>query len=127
MAADRAPVSLRLARLARLATHLCRGILIAWLRFPKLSESERQAETRVWSNRLLSLLSVSVHEDNLPGKLPERCMLALNHISWIDIFVIDARFPATFIAKSEIRGWPIVGWLCTLVGTIYIEIGRAHV
>jgi 1-acyl-sn-glycerol-3-phosphate acyltransferase len=124
MAASRAPVSLRLARLARLAVHLGRGLAIAWLRFPKLSESERHAEKLVWSKRLLSILSVSVHEDKLPSKLPERCMLALNHISWIDIFVIDSRFPATFVAKSEVRQWPIVGWLCTLVGTLYIERGK---
>src|SRR5262249_27967696 len=39
-------------------------------------------------------------------------------------FVINARSPATFIAKSEIRDWPVVGWLCTLVGTLYIERGR---
>jgi len=57
-------------------------------------------------------------------KLPERCMLVLNHISWLDIFVIDATFPATFIAKSEIRRWPVVGWLCSLVGTLYIERGK---
>lgn len=124
MAASRAPLSLRLVRLARLMAHLCRGLAIAWLRFPKLSESERHSEKLVWSKRLLSILSVSLHEDNVPRKLPERCMLALNHISWVDIFVIDSRFPATFIAKSEVRRWPMVGWLCTLVGTLYIERGR---
>ena len=124
MAANRAPVSLQLVRLARLAAHLGRGLMIAWLRFPKLSESERHSEKLVWSKRLLSILSVSLREDNVPSKLPERCMLALNHISWVDIFVIDSRFPATFIAKSEVRRWPIVGWLCTLVGTLYIERGK---
>jgi 1-acyl-sn-glycerol-3-phosphate acyltransferase len=124
MAANRAPVSLRLLRLARLVAHLGRGLAIAWLRFPKLSESERHSEKLVWSKKLLSILSVSLHVDNVPSKLPERCMLALNHISWVDIFVIDSRFPATFIAKSEVRRWPIVGWLCTLVGTLYIERGK---
>jgi 1-acyl-sn-glycerol-3-phosphate acyltransferase len=51
-------------------------------------------------------------------------MLVLNHISWLDVFVVDARFPATFVAKSEVRTWPVVGWLCTLVGTLYIERGK---
>lgn len=124
MAASRAPVSLRLARLARLVAHLGRGVAVAWLRFPKLSESERHSEKLVWSKRLLSILSVSLRKDNVPSKLPDRCMLALNHISWVDIFIIDSIFPATFIAKSEIRRWPIVGWLCTLVGTLYIERGK---
>jgi 1-acyl-sn-glycerol-3-phosphate acyltransferase len=124
MAANRTPVPLRLFRLARLALHLVRGLAIAWLRFPKLSEAEKQAQTRRWSGTLLSILSVSVREQNAPKELPGRCMLVLNHISWLDIFVVDARFPATFIAKSEVRSWPMVGWLSTLVGTLYIERGK---
>src|SRR6266571_3324186 len=120
----RTPVPLRLVRLARLALHLVRGLAIAWLCYPKLSEAEQNAQKRRWSRTLLSILSVSVREQNAPKKLPERCMLALNHISWLDIFVIDATFPATFVAKSEVRSWPVVGWLCTLVGTLYIERGK---
>src|SRR5713226_6942735 len=124
MAANRTPIPLRLVRLTRLAPHLVRGLAIAWLRYPKLSEAERQVKKRRWSNTLLSILAVSVREKNAPKGLPGRCMLVLNHISWLDIFVIDAKFPATFIAKSEVRGWPVVGWLCTLVGTLYIERGK---
>ncbi|HEY6240447.1 MAG TPA: lysophospholipid acyltransferase family protein [Burkholderiales bacterium] len=124
MAANRTPIPLRLLRLARLALHLIRGLAVAWLRYPQLSYAAQQSQKRRWSGKLLSILSVSVRERNAPGKLPDRCMLVLNHISWLDIFVIDARFPATFIAKSEVRSWPIVGWLCTLVGTLYIERGK---
>jgi 1-acyl-sn-glycerol-3-phosphate acyltransferase len=123
-AANRTPFALRLLRLTRLALHLMRGLAIARLRYPKLSEAEKQAEKRRWSNTLLSILSVSVRERNAPKELPGRCMLVLNHISWLDIFVVDARFPATFIAKSEVRNWPVVGWLCTLVGTLYVERGK---
>lgn len=118
------PILLRSLRLARLALHLVRGLAIAWLRYPKLSEAEQNAQKRRWSRTLLSILSVSVREQSTPKELPERCMLVLNHISWLDIFVIDAIFPATFVAKSEIRSWPVVGWLCTLVGTLYIERGK---
>jgi len=60
----------------------------------------------------------------VPKALPPRCMLVMNHISWLDIIVINAHFPATFVAKSEIRDWPLVGWLCTQVGTLYIERGK---
>jgi 1-acyl-sn-glycerol-3-phosphate acyltransferase len=123
-ASNRTSLPLRLVRLTRLALHLLRGLAIAWLRYPKLSEAQREVEKRRWSNTLLSILAVSVREKNAPKELPGRCMLVLNHISWIDIFVVDARFPATFIAKSEIRNWPMVGWLSTLVGTLYIERGK---
>jgi 1-acyl-sn-glycerol-3-phosphate acyltransferase len=123
-AANRTPIPLRLLRLTRLALHLLRGLAIAWLLYPRLSETEQQAQKRRWSGTLLSILSISVREKNAPKELPGRCMLVLNHISWLDIFVVDARFPATFIAKSEIRSWPVVGWLCTLIGTLYIERGK---
>jgi 1-acyl-sn-glycerol-3-phosphate acyltransferase len=121
MAAHRTPVPLRLLRLIRLALHLSRGVAIAWWKYPRLSVPEQHAEKLRWSKKLLSIVSVSVREASVPTRLPERCMLTLNHISWLDIFVIDAKFPATFIAKSEVRNWPVVGWLCTRVGTLYVE------
>ncbi|HYA47856.1 MAG TPA: lysophospholipid acyltransferase family protein [Burkholderiales bacterium] len=122
--AGRTPIPSRLLRLGRVTLHLLRGLAVAAIMFPWISQEKRDAQKRRWSRRLLSILSVSVRESNAPESLSERCLLVLNHISWLDIFVINARSPATFIAKSEIRDWPVVGWLCTLVGTLYIERGK---
>lgn len=124
MRAQTTPLWRRLARLARLCVHLVRGLLIAAFRFPRLTQHQRDVEKRRWSRRLFAILSVSIRETNEPPRLPPRCMFVLNHISWLDIFVVDATFPATFVAKAEIRSWPFVGWLCTLVGTMYIERGK---
>lgn len=124
MAAGRTPTLLFLLRLARVTLHLLRGLAIASFVFPWISKPGRDTRKRRWSRKLLSILAVSVRGRNAPESLPERCVLVLNHISWLDIFVINATSPATFIAKSEIRDWPFVGWLCTLVGTLYIERGR---
>jgi 1-acyl-sn-glycerol-3-phosphate acyltransferase len=124
MAAGPTPLPLRLIRLTRLALHLLQGLLIASLIFPWVSMPTRDAHKRRWSKKLLAILSLSVRERGAPRELAERCVLVLNHISWVDIFVINSRSPATFIAKSEIRDWPFVGWLSTLVGTLYIERGK---
>jgi 1-acyl-sn-glycerol-3-phosphate acyltransferase len=124
LAPTRTSIWRRLARLARLCVHLVRGLLIAGLRFPGMSQAARDAEKRRWSRKLLAILAVSIRETSEPPKPPARCMFVLNHISWLDIFVIDATHPATFVAKAEIRSWPVAGWLCTLVGTIYIERGK---
>jgi 1-acyl-sn-glycerol-3-phosphate acyltransferase len=124
MAAAPTPLPLRLIRMARLVAHLLRGLLVASLIFPWIAMPKRDAHKRRWSKKLLAILSVSVRERGAPHRLSERCVLVLNHISWIDIFVINSRSPATFIAKSEIRDWPFVGWLSTLVGTLYIERGK---
>lgn len=51
-------------------------------------------------------------------------MLIANHISWLDIFAILSVAPCVFVAKSEIRAWPLIGRLVTMVGTLYIERGR---
>jgi 1-acyl-sn-glycerol-3-phosphate acyltransferase len=53
-------------------------------------------------------------------------LLLANHISWIDIFSINAVVPTRFIAKAEIGRWPLVGLLVSLAGTLYVERGRRH-
>src|SRR5262245_12647766 len=111
MAAGPTSLPVRFFRLSRLAVHLVRGLLETFLIFPWLSSARRDARKRRWSKKLLAIMSVSVRERNAPARLADRCVLVLNHISWVDIFVINARSPATFIAKSEIRNWPFVGWL----------------
>ncbi len=47
-----------------------------------------------------------------------------NHISYIDIPVIGSLIPATFIAKADVRKWPIFGLLSMLAQTIFIERNR---
>ncbi|NDH31227.1 MAG: 1-acyl-sn-glycerol-3-phosphate acyltransferase, partial [Betaproteobacteria bacterium] len=56
-----------------------------------------------------------------PGEL-----VVMNHISFIDILALDALRPVHFIAKSEIRKWPVIGILCDRTGTIFIERGKRH-
>lgn len=53
-------------------------------------------------------------------------MLVANHVSWLDIFAINAVVPARFVAKAEIRSWPLIGWLCAQAGTIFIRQSRRH-
>jgi len=45
------------------------------------------------------------------------CLLVANHVSWLDIFALNALTPARFVAKSEVSGWPVLGWLVQRVGT----------
>jgi 1-acyl-sn-glycerol-3-phosphate acyltransferase len=43
-----------------------------------------------------------------------------NHVSWLDIFVLNAGKPLYFVAKSEVAGWPGIGWLARGTGTVFI-------
>jgi 1-acyl-sn-glycerol-3-phosphate acyltransferase len=51
-------------------------------------------------------------------------LLVSNHVSWADIFVLGSAFPASFVAKSEVGGWPILGWLVGQHGTIFVDRAR---
>jgi len=48
-------------------------------------------------------------------------LLAANHISWLDVYVILATCPCRFVAKSEVRQWPLVGRLAAATGTLFIS------
>jgi len=55
----------------------------------------------------------------------QRSMLFVaNHVSWADIPVLGARIRAAFVAKADVAGWGMVGWLATLARTVYVERGR---
>jgi 1-acyl-sn-glycerol-3-phosphate acyltransferase len=49
--------------------------------------------------------------------------LVCNHISWLDIYVINALASAAFISKDDVKDWPLIGWLCKHTETILLERG----
>ncbi len=53
-------------------------------------------------------------------------MIAANHVSWVDVFVVSSVRPTRFIAKSEIRDWPVAGWVAERAGTLFIRRERRH-
>lgn len=116
-------------RIARLALHLAHGMLVAATVFPHITGARRQAHIRRWSQRLLTILAIRldvVRHPHARDVSPPRAMLVANHVSWIDIFAIDAIMPARFVAKSEVARWPLVGWLSTRAGTLYVSRARRH-
>ncbi|MFP4327031.1 MAG: lysophospholipid acyltransferase family protein [Paracoccaceae bacterium] len=50
--------------------------------------------------------------------------LVANHVSWLDIFVLNAAKRIYFVAKSEVAGWPGIGWLARATGTVFIARDR---
>ena len=80
---------------------------------------------RRWSERLLALMRVETRIEGMPaGGLPGNVLIVANHISWLDIFVVLSVQPARFVAKAELKRWPVLGWLITGVGTLYVERAR---
>ncbi|WEN41201.1 hypothetical protein CKCBHOJB_00743 [Thauera sp. GDN1] len=117
--------AVRAWRYLRLALHLVQGVATIALVYPFTARTTHQALRRRWSRRLLGVLGIELEargEAIAPG-----CMLVANHISWVDIFVINALVPAAFVSKAEVRAWPVIGWLAARNDTIFLRRGsRGH-
>lgn len=117
---SRRPAHSRLLRRCALLFHLAGGLAVALLWFPWISHEHRQKLKACWSRRLLAIVGLRLE---VRGEIAPRTLIVSNHVSWIDIFAINAARPAAFVAKSEIAAWPLVGWLCRKTDTIFIERG----
>ncbi|MFC6840429.1 lysophospholipid acyltransferase family protein [Xanthomonas theicola] len=74
-----------------------------------------------WSTRLLGIFGLRVRRIGTP--LPNPALFVANHVSWIDIVMLHSQRMMGFVAKREIAGWPLVGWLATRGQTIYHQRG----
>lgn len=101
------------------------GLLSVTLVFPVASRGLRAGMIRHWSRVLMVFCGVSLRVAGRPV-YEGPVMWVANHVSWVDIFVLNTVRPVAFIAKSEIRGWPVIGWLVAGAGTLFIERGRRH-
>lgn len=72
----------------------------------------------------LRLFSVRVTQSGTPPAPGEAALVLANHVSWLDIVAIGSLRPLSFVAKSEIAGWPVISSLAALQRTIYIDRQR---
>ncbi|HWA11830.1 MAG TPA: lysophospholipid acyltransferase family protein [Burkholderiales bacterium] len=121
------PRHLQAWRALRLGIHLLQGVLTVALLFPVYGVRRREAAVARWSAGLLAILNVAPRVHGLPsgdGSRPR--VLVANHVSWLDIQVIHAVWQIRFVAKSEVRDWPLIGWLSARTGTLFIERGSGR-
>lgn len=96
-------------------------ILLLLLAFAK-GKPLTYTAVRWWSGGLLRLFGLRVVREGTP--LPGGTLFVANHVSWIDIMVLHSQHMMGFIAKSEIRAWPVVGWITSHAETIYLQRGN---
>lgn len=81
--------------------------------------SWRRTIYRRWARAVCFVMGVRVEHS---GDVPEApFLLVSNHLSYLDIAVLASLRPGRFVAKAEIRHWPIVGWLCLGADTIFVD------
>ncbi len=112
-----------LVRLAALIVHALWGVLVAVVapRHALCDTVLGQRIVRFWHRGVLILLGIPLRTLGRAAQPP--ALIVANHISWLDIAALGALAPGHFVAKAEIAGWPVIGWLARQAGTYYIKRG----
>jgi 1-acyl-sn-glycerol-3-phosphate acyltransferase len=110
-----------IAKFLRVIAQVLRGYWTIRTIFPKLNDAQQARYVEVWARGMLAIIGIEVRVKGHPA--PGPVLMAANHISWLDILVMHAACHCRFVAKSEIRSWPLVGVLTTGGGSLYIERG----
>jgi 1-acyl-sn-glycerol-3-phosphate acyltransferase len=107
-------------RVVRAIGHVLRGLWIIRSEFGRLTPHASTLLVREWSREMLTIMGVElVVRGTPPAHGP--VLLVANHISWLDILVMNAAQPARFVSKADVKSWPLLGSLVTGAGTLYIE------
>src|SRR5262249_10582210 len=92
------------------------------LRFGENLSARRRAEwLHRWCRKGLPRLNIRF---TTQGNPPANGLLVANHLSYLDIIILSARAPCVFVAKREIEGWPVFGFMSRMAGTFFLARAR---
>lgn len=78
--------------------------------------------TTLWARTMLRILNITVVMQQATNNISESsCLIVANHQSYLDIIIIASIIPTLFVARHDVRSWPILGWLASLGGTLFID------
>jgi 1-acyl-sn-glycerol-3-phosphate acyltransferase len=116
---------LRLAG-AILATAFCAAVpaVVRLLTFGAMRPASRVGAWScwLWGRWMRSILGLRVQVEGSPPR--GLFLLASNHLSYLDIMVLGSLAPSLFVAKREIRSWPLFGWMSRGAGTLFVDRER---
>lgn len=110
---------LSVLRLLGIGTQLAGGLFTAALVFPFAPPAARLAFARHWARRMIRALGARLCIEGTA--LTPGALLVANHVSWLDVLAVTSHTPAAFVAKSEVRDWPAIGWLAARAGTLFLK------
>lgn len=112
-------------RALKMVLHTAAAVLTGIFRYPFWNREKRRAYIQAWSRKLFSVAGIEVTVVNEHLLVPN-ALIVSNHLSWLDIFLINTAQPSRFIAKDAIRSWPVIGWLATRAGTVFLKRDNAR-
>lgn len=111
--------------LLRVVLHIGIGLFVCGVYFPFATQARQGQFIRWWSAQIMKLFKIEVRVKGfVPSSRQPQALLVSNHVSWVDIFVINSLEACHFVAKSDIRSWPLIGWLCEKGWTIFLARGK---
>ncbi|MEU3608146.1 lysophospholipid acyltransferase family protein [Streptomyces sp. NPDC035033] len=114
------PVPLACVRLAAGVAAVLLGVLLLPVA-ALLPAAARLALVRLWVRAVVRAFGVrpAVTGGRVPAGRP--LLVVANHVSWLDIPLVAAVLPGRMVAKREVRGWPVLGALAALGGTVFLD------
>lgn len=112
-------------RLAALLVLVALGLAIIVCGYPLLPLRARNVIGVAWSRILLRICGIRLRKRGA-APLAGAGLWVSNHVSWLDIYVLNSFRHTAFVAKSDLRRWPVLGWLIAGAGTVFIDRTQRH-
>lgn len=77
-----------------------------------------------WYRRFLRIMGVEI--ETIGPRPVGSCLVAANHVSWLDIIILGALLDAAFVSKAEISQWPVIGHFARRTGTVFLPRGAGR-
>lgn len=92
---------------------------VQWLALRRRWPLRHRIQTR-FCRAMCAIIGIEVREHGrLAGGGPR--FVVANHVSWTDIIALASLYPLVFLAKREVAGWPVLGFLARLQGTVFVD------
>lgn len=92
---------------------------VQWLARRRRWALSHRIQTR-FCRTMCAIIGIEVREHGrLAGDSPR--FVVANHVSWTDIIALASLYPLVFLAKREVAGWPALGFLARLQGTVFVD------
>jgi 1-acyl-sn-glycerol-3-phosphate acyltransferase len=105
------------------STPLTALIILCGLPFVRLAGGSvprwRAVNFRIWSRFIVRLIGMKVEVHGTPP--PSPFLLVCNHLSYVDIALLTAQTPCTFVARADLQQWPFLGPLIPIGGTLFLD------
>ncbi len=110
----------------RLMAHFGLAGIILLFVYPLATTDFKRRLFRNWCSKILKITTIDLVMVGSLVRPPNGSLMVSNHISLLDVFVLNAWHAAPIVAKSELKSWPVVGWMARQLNVLFIDRSNAR-